>query len=1028
MNLTKISVKRPLTIIMAFCVLIVFGYMGYTSMSVELMPNVEIPVISVSTVWGGAGPEDIDRQVTEVIEDAVSGLNGVKTVLANSLEGVSIVVLQFDFGTDMTEATHNVRNRVEAAQRKLPETVTKSTVAQIDINAEPISQVVITSDMDDVSIMRYAEDILKPAFEQVVGITSADIRGGLIAEVLITADSTILERYGVTLDTISGILKSSNLTVPYGMIDEGDRKITLRSMEELTSLEEIKELPVPTSTGKSISLGKLCTVTYGFAEKNSIYRYNGKDSLLLNLNKQQAANTVQVMKTVRKVLHRLNSENPSYKLNLVNDESEYISSSMNNVWSTLALSSIIALVIILLFLKDLRASVIVAVAIPLSIIGAVAALYFSGQSLNIVTVGGLVLGVGMVVDNSIVVIENIFSRRHQSKLDIHEAAITGTVSVTNAIMASTLTSVAVFIPIFFTTGIASIMFGALAQSIIFSLLFSILVAVTMVPSLFAKLSTGKKHKEVIEKPAPLFDKFAAFYENLLKYCLSHKTLVILGSIALLVVSLFQLPFIGSELMPAADQGMINISMELPKDLNIQSSDYYISMAEEKLLAIPEIETMTTSLGSSSGMRRMFSSGNTATLTLSLVSEKDRKITTAELADRLKTLLAVIPDCKITVSMDTSSMAGMSNDFSISVQGPNLDVLEVLAKQLEEKIKGLPGFVDVTSSLADVSEEAQIKIDSKRAMEWGISPLSVTSMLRMSIEGAAVTTAKIDDHTVDVKLKLEEGKIQSTDDLLKLKVKSASGQNIPIGAFSHIEMSKGLKSLSKTDGNYSISLSAALKDIDMGTAQKTVMAAASDLVMPRDYKLSSGSNMEMMTDSFKSLAQALGISIILVYMVMVAQFESFKKPFIIMFSVPFAFVGVVWALILAGSSLNIPAFIGIILLVGVVVNNGIVLIDYIEQLRRDHEMDLLEAVAHGSAARLRPVLMTTLTTVLAMIPMILGLGEGSEMMQPMGVVVFGGLSVSTLVTLLLIPTIYIMFERFEEKRKRKAAQTENSLSI
>lgn len=1024
MNVTKISVKRPLTIIMVFCVLIVFGYMGFTKMPLELMPDIEIPVVSVSTVWGGAGPEDIDTQVTKVVEDAVSAVNGVDTVISYSMEGVSAVILQFEFGIDMTEALNNVRNKVELVQANLPNSINKSTVSQIDITAMPISQLVITSELDDVTVMRYAEDIVQPAFEQVQGITSAAIQGGSIAEISITANSTMLERYGVTLDTISGIIKSSNLTVPYGTITEGENKLTLRTAEELTSLEQIKALQIPNAVGKTIQLDKVCDVVYGYADQTSIYRYNGKDSLLLSINKQQSANTVQVMKDAKKTLAKLNTANPDYTLALVNDESEYINSSMNNVWNTLALSSIISLVVILLFLKDLRSSVIVAVAIPLSIIGAVAALYFSGQTLNLITVGGLVLGVGMVVDNSIVVIENIFNKRHSTDLGIHDSAIVGTTSVTNAILASTLTSVAVFLPIFFTTGIAKIMFGALAQSIIYSLLFSIIVAITLVPSLFAKLSTGKKHKEVIEKPAPIFDKVKDGYEHLLKFCLSHKSIVIIGSIVILVVSFMKMSSIGMDLMPVADQGALSISMELPKGLSLESSDYYLSMAEEKLSAVPEIKNTTSSLGSGGGMGSMMGGGsNSASISVNLVDKKEREKSTSEVSDDVRTLLATIPDCKITVSLADSSMGGMGGSgYSINVQGPDLDVLEVLAKQVEERISGLEGFQDVESSLSDTTEEAQIKIDTERALEWGINTQTVTSMLRMSIEGSTVTTAKIDDHTVDVNLKLEDEKIQSVNDLLNLKVRSASGENIPIGAFSHIVLADGLRSLSKTDGNYSISISATLKDLDMGAAQAAVLDATSDLNIPRDYSLGSGSNMEMMMESFASLAQALGISVILVYMVMVAQFESFKKPFIIMFSVPFAFVGVVWSLVISGSSLSIPAFIGIILLVGIVVNNGIVLIDYIEQLRKESDISLIDAVAHGSATRLRPVLMTTLTTVLAMIPQVLAIGEGSETMQPMGIVVFGGLSFSTLVTLLLIPVIYVLFERHEEKKQaRKAAR-------
>ncbi|MDF2613017.1 MAG: putative multidrug efflux pump, rane protein [Clostridia bacterium] len=1033
MNLTKISVKRPLTIIMVFCVLIVFGYLGYTQMPVELMPNIDIPVVSISTVWAGAGPEDIDKQVTEVIEDAVSGVNGVDSVMTTSAESMSFVILMFDFGTDMDKILSDVRNKIERVQMQLPDDVDKPSVAQIDITAMPIGQLAIASDLDDVTVMHYAEDIVQPALEQVQGITSVDIEGGVTAEISVTANSTMLERYGVTLDTIHGIIKSSNLTAPYGTVTEGEDKITVRSSEELTSIEQIKALNIPTSAGKTIHLDKLCDITYGYADKDSIHRYNGEESLLLSLNKQQSANTVKVMQSAKKVLDKLNEENKQYELHLVDDQSEYISSSMNNVWTTLGLSSIIAFIVILLFLKDMRASLIVAVAIPLSIIGAVAALFFSGQTLNIVTVGGLVLGVGMVVDNAIVVIDNIFNKRHTTDLGIHDSAIVGTTSVTNAILASTLTSVVVFLPIFFTTGIAKIMFGALAQSIIYSLLFSIVVAITLVPSLFARVSTGKKHKEVIEKPTPVFDKVKDAYEHLLDFSLSHKLLILAASIILLVVSVMKLSAVGMDLMPVTDEGKISVTMELPKGLSLNASDYYVSMAEEKLLKVPEIKTMTSALSISGGNMMRGGASNEASFAITLIDQKEREKSTQQLTDDLKPLLATIPDCKITVAMSSNSMGSMgSSGFSIDIQGPDMDVLEVLAKQAENEISAIKGFEDVTSSFSDVTEEAQIKIDTERAMEWGINTQKVTSMLRMSIEGSTVTTAKIDDYTVDVNLKLQDEKIQSINDLLKLKVKSGSGEDIPIGAFSHVVMTDGLKSLSKTDDNYSITISASLRDMDMGTAQREAMAALASMTMPRDYKIASGSNSEMMMESFESLAQALVVSVILVYMVMVAQFESFKKPFIILLAIPFAFVGVIWSLIFTGTSLSIPAFIGIILLVGVAVNNGIVLVDYVDQLRKEHDMELRYAVAHGSATRLRPVLMTTLTTVLAMVPAIIGLGEGSESMAPMNIVVFGGLSVCTLVTLILIPVIYMMFEQHKEKKLARKAEREaekaNSVSV
>lgn len=1019
MNLTKLSVKRPLTMIMIFCIIIVFGAMGFLKMPVNLMPDIDAPVATVITTWAGAGPEDIEEQVTDIIAEAVSAIGGVDTVISMSMEGMSAVMMQFDFGTDMAEIMSTIRDKVDNVQYALPDGVKKSTVSQIDMNASAIATLVVSSELDSHATMSYAEDTVVTRLKQISGITSVDILGGEVYEVSIEVDPVLLSRYGVSIDTISAVLGSANMTYPFGTLTEGDNKYTVRSFEEITSIEDIETLQIATGTGKMIALSEVATITYGLQEADAIYRYNGKDSLLINISKQQSANTVQIMKKVNSALEKLNAQNSDYILALSYDESAYINESMNSVWSTLILSSIIAFLVILVFLKSFKASFIVALAIPLSIVGAIAALYFSGQTLNLITVSGLMLGVGMVVDNSIVVIENIFKKRSQGN-DLESASITGTTSVSGAIIASTLTTVAVFIPMIFTDGMIRMMFGALSLSIIYALLFSILVALTIVPALFNKMSSGsqfKAAKELKEKDAPIFNRFMKFYEKLIRLALNHKIIVVALSIALFVFSLGFMDQIGMDLMPSADKGALTISIELPKGISLESSDYYVSMAEAKISDIPEIKTLTTSIGSS-GSSILGGDSSTASISVALVSQKERERTTKEVSNEIRDLLATVPDCTISVSADDSMMMGMSG-FSIEVSGPDLDVLKVLSQDVESKLKGINGFVDVTNSLSDTSEEIRLKIDQKKVLEWGVNTASVNSLVRMALEGSDITTAKINDYTVDVHIGLKEGTITTVDDLLRLTVKSQTGQEVPLSTFSTLEITKGAQSLNKTDGNYTVTLSATLADgVDTATAQSEANKVLADVVIPKNYQIGQGVQMEMMMETFGSLALALVMAILLVYMVMVAQFESFKKPFIIFFCIPFGFVGVIASLILFNCSLSIPAFIGVILLVGIVVNNGIVLIDYIEQLRKETDMSLVDCVAIGSASRLRPVLMTTLTTVLAMIPMVLAIGEGSETMQPMGVTVAGGLTVSTLVTLILVPTIYLIVESISEKRKAK----------
>lgn len=1019
MSVTRTSVKRPLTIIMVFLVVMMFGGIGYMKMPANLMPDIEIPVVLVMTTWPGAGPEDIDDQISEPIEKSLSGISKVKTTLSQSSEGVSMVVAQFDYGTDVDEKLNDVRTKIDGVKMTLPDDVESPSILKMDMNAQAIAQIVVNGDGSTDDIMKYAEDTVQIKLESVDGITSADINGGEKTQINVTADPAVLSNYGVSLDTIKGLLSAANKSYPYGSITQGEDKIVIRGVDKIENIEDIRSIQVPVSGGETVNLDKICDVEYGVVEKTSVYRYNGQESLVMDIQKQQDSNTVQVMKNVNKIVDQLNSENPQYNLKIVNDTSEYISTSIKDVMNNLVLSAVIAFFVILLFLKSGRASFVVAVSIPTSIVGAIALLYFTGETLNMVTLSSLVIAVGMVVDNATVVIENIFKYRQNDALPLDEAAIQGTQTVSNAVLASTLTTVAIFLPILFTEGFTKIMFGSLAKTLIFALTLSLIVAITLVPSIFVKLSGGKNAAKMKEKESPIFDKVSEIYKKLITVSLKHKTVVVLISIGMFIGSII-LGFsgaIGMDFMSTGDEGMLSISITLPEGLDLEPSDYYVSMAEEKIADIPEIETMVTSFGTGSGMSSLMSSG--ASINLDLVSSKERDRSTDEIEQEVIERLNVIPDCEINVSQSSSMSMGGSGEVQVDIKGPDLDVLEEIANQAKANVEKIPGFRNVETSLSDANQEAQFKIDKRKATLYGINTASVASTLRTAISGSDTSTVTIDGYDYNVNLKFKDSSIDSVDDIGQIKIKSATGQEFPLSAFADIKMSEGLKSVSRTDGDYSISITAKADGLDTNSASAKAVAAVNQVDMPRDYGIDVGGTAEMMNESMSGLVFSMIIALILVYMVMVAQFESFNKPFIIMFSIPFAFVGVVLALVISRTTLNVVGMLGAILLVGIVVNNGIVLIDYIGQLR-ESEFDgtLEELVAKGSAARLRPVLMTTMTTIVGMIPSALAFGEGGAMMQPLAIVIIGGLTVSTLVTLVLIPTLYLIFDRIENSFKKK----------
>ena len=1016
MNLTRTSVKRPLTIIMVFLVVVMFGAIGYSKMPANLMPDIEVPVVLVTTQWTGAGPEDIDEQVSEKIEEKLAAVSNVKDTMSVSRESMSMVAAQFEYGTDVDEMLNDIRSKIDMVTMSLPDDVEKPTILKMDMNAQAIAQIVVDSETaNGDALMQYAEETLQQKFESIDGVTSADIKGGDKSQVNIIADPAVLSNYNISLSTIQNVLASTNKTFPYGSITQGEDTITLRAIDELNSLEDVKNIQIPVGGGQTVRLDTICDVEYGKVEKDSIYRYNGKESLIIDIQKQQDANTVQVMDKVHSAVEELNKENSTFTLTVTNDSSTMINDSINSVMQNLLISSIISFFVILAFLKNIRASLVVAVAIPTSIVGTIALLYFTGETLNMITLGALVLAVGMVVDNATVVIENIFQYRRDTDLDIDECAIEGTRTVSNAVVASTLTTVAIFLPIIFTEGFVSIMFGALSKTLVFALTLSLIVAITLVPSIFAKLSGGKNAAKMAEKPTPLFDKFSNGYQSLLRLALNHRKIAVLLSIVMFVGSIVIAGSgaIGMDFMSSSDEGKISISMTLPQGLDLEANDYYVSMAEEKIADISEIKTVLTSLGSSS---LGTSSSNSATINIELVPEKERKKSTDEIEQEIIALMDTVPDCEINVSQSTS-MVGGGDTIEMDLSGPDLDVLKVISEEAKQKVEETGVFRNVETSLSDTTQEAQFKINKYRAQEYGINTAGIASLLRTAVSGSNVTTATIDDYKVDVNLKFKDTSIDNIEDIKQIKVTSTSGKEVPIGAFADVEMADGLQTINKQNGDYVITISGIADGLDTSKASGLMNQAISSVDFPKDYQVAVGGMAEMMNESMSGLVFAMLIALVLVYMVMVAQFESFSKPFIIMFCIPFAFVGVILALLITRTNLNVVGMLGVILLIGIVINNGIVLIDHVEQLRKsNHDEDLIELVAHGSATRLRPVLMTTLTTIIGMVPTALAFGTGGETMQPLAIVIIGGLSISTLVTLVLIPTIYMIFDNLETKFK------------
>lgn len=1040
--MTSLSVRRPLLILMCVLVVLLFGSISLTHLPLDLLPNFDAPALTVVAIWPGAGPRDVETQITKVLEKELASVNSLGSLSGYSVEGASVSVLSFDFGVDMAQALSQTRDKVDKAVNDLPEDVNRPLVEMVSLNTRPLATIILSGEVDPDRLVDYAETTVKNALERMDGVVSVDLAGHQLREIQVDVLPAHLERYGLDLSSIIGCISLANLSVPYGEIIEGDRSITVRGIAELNSLEELSSLPIPTATGATVPLEALAEIREGYSDQSSLFRHNGQPSLRIAIQKQQTANAVQVMDAVLAEIERLNAAHSEIQLTVIDDQSEFIRKSLGNVLESLLSGAALAIVVIYVFLRDLETSLIIATSIPISVIGAVAGLYFSGATLNIISLGGLALGIGMLVDNSIVVIESIFQQR-EAGLSPAESAIKGTGSVALAISASTLTTIAVFVPVVFTEGISGIVFKDLSMSVVYSLVFSLLVALTFIPSLSAALGNLRLRLSnrggALWRPQLLlklmdlftngFDRLVLIYRDFLARCLRMPKRVMMAALGIAAASLLSAFFLGFEFMPPIDQGNFLATVTLPEGLLIENALPYLEDIEARLLQIPEVVSITASMGASSTLSLTEGSSD-ASLTCNLLPLSERRRSSAELAEEARRIMADYPDGDVQISANDSIMdvmvgSGLSG-FELTVKGPELEVLQLLEQQIVAELKEVASLRNIQSSLSQSRSEARISLDLKKALERGVNPQTAISLLRAAIEGTVPATASVDEgeEKIDVRVRIAPRYLDSIESLEYLMIPSALGTELPLAAFATIEEAPGISSLNRIDREPGFTISASVFGADISNATSAAEKQLQGIVLPQGYSMKVGGDSELMGDAFAGLANSLLLAVVLVYMVMVAQFESLKLPFLIMFAIPFGMTGAIFALVLARYSLSISSFIGLIALAGVVVNNAIVLIDSIETARREQpERPLLDVTAEACQTRLRPVFMTTLTTVIALIPLALGFGEGSEIMSPMAAAMVGGLLLSTLVTLVLVPSIYAALEQGKRKETEPPALEE-----
>ncbi len=1081
MKLSRFSVNRPVTITMIFLGVALLGFISWKRLPQELFPPITYPQLTVVTLYGNAAPEEMENLITKPLEEAIGTVKDLKKIKSISREGVSMVTAEFDWGTNMGFAHLELREKIDPVKELLPLESEDPTILPVNPFSRPIMILSVTGQETPRELLKIARRI-KDKIEKVTGVASATISGGKEREILVEVDQGRLQASRISILSVVEALKNSNLNYPAGTTKGKLYEYLIRTMGEFKTVSEIKDTVVEVDTINSskrpqklsreeeeselyeekrlILLSDLATVKDTLKEDKSYSRHNGRDNISLAIQKQAEANTIQTAKRIRASLENLKLSLPrGINLDVIYDESIFIKKSIMGVRNAAFIGGVLAFFVLYIFLKSLRVSAIICTSIPLSIMVVFSLMYFKGISINMMSLGGLALGVGMLVDNAIVVIENIF-RHQQAGLPQKEAAVKGAEEVSEAITSSTLTTIAVFLPMLFVVGIAGQLFKDLLFAVTFSLVASLLVALTLVPRLAASRRKGDTKKGVNSlfhnsSFTPLKKtRIINIYSKLLSTCLAHKSLITIVVLALFAISFLFLSTTRKEFMPKIDQGEFIIKVNMPTGARLQVTDSVTRKIEELLRKIPEVKDITATVGSSSEnvlellgshqaqvvvklyrgelpkttkdsskiKTRNVRSSTQVLQKLKFLKSKTRKArSSAEVIQDLKSMLReekMVATAEIEYILEESAFKSTLEAAApvvIEIKGPRLNVLKKISEEVAEEVESIPGIYGVRSSLALPSPETKIHVDKDRASIYNLSVTDIARTALIAIRGYVATKFKQEGREIDITVRLRPEDRANVSRLRALTVHSNIDVEVPLAEVATLITGKGPSEIKRLDQQRTVLVTANIFKRSLNEVIRDIKEKLRNYQNISDYSVILSGETQKMRESFKSLRFALIFAVILVYMIMAAQFESLWQPFIIMFTLPLSLIGVGLALLVTHTSLNVIVLMGIIMLGGIVVNNGIVLIDYINRIKKEG-IDTLEAVIRASKTRFRPILMTTLTTVLGLLPLALGFGEGAELRAPLAITVIGGLSTATFLTLLIIPNFYLIGEKLFEKRK------------
>ena len=998
MGITRFVLKRPVTVLMALLCLIVFGISSVFNATLEQMPDMDQPMMIIMANYSGASPEDMDELVTQLIEDQVSTLEGVKSMSSTTSEGRSMIMLEYDYDTDMDEAYSDLTKSLNSI-RDLPDDV-EPTVMEMNNNAQASMMLTIANPSQE-NLYDYVDQKIVPELEKLSTVAEVSTMGGSSEYIKIELMSDMMDQYNVSISDIKSAMSAANLSYPSGSAESGNLDLSVSTLTQHDTLDELLEMPITVSGNKIVYLEDIAVVSYAEEQKGGVSRYNGEETISISLTKQQSSTAMDLSKQVQKIIKSLQNDDDDLTITVARDEADSIQDSLKDVAETMVMAVVISMIIIFLFFGDFKASLIVGSSIPTSILMSLIVMTRAGFTLNIITMSGLVLGVGMMVDNSIVVLESCFramdKQQDKGALGYAKAALEGTNIVVASIFGSTVTTCVVFIPLVFLNGMSGQMFGAMGYTIVFCMCASLLSAIAIVPLCYMMYKPKERSSAPATRPLTFLQDA---YRKIMPVLLKHKAIVMLASVGIIVATVFLASGMQTELMTADDTGTVSVSIETRPGLITEQADAILAEAESIVAAHEDVESYMLRYNNDEG-------------TITAYLKDDRKMSTDEVVSQWENEMADLENCTITVEASTSmSMMGRSRGYEAILKGTQYDELQEVSNEIVNELIARDDVKNVHSSIENTAPVVAVKVDPVSASAEGLTAAQIGTMVKQMLDGEEVTTLKVDGQEISVKAEYPEDQYRTVPQLERIILKKPSGGYVALSDVAEIYYKDSPSSIEKEDKSYQITISADYVDSSSSAAVKNKID--NEVISPNltgTIVRGTNSRDRMMQEEFSGLYNAIAVAVFLIFVVMAAQFESPKFSFMVMTTIPFSLVGSFGLLKLTGVSMSMTSILGFLILVGTVVNNGILYVDTVNQYRM--EMPLRKALIEAGATRMRPIMMTSLTTILSMLPMAMAFGSSGSTTQGLAVVNIGGLSVGVLVALFILPVYYALMNGRKE---------------